>query len=203
MDKKLLQKEVNQIKMTKKIEEEILSNCYKELEEKSMSKNNMKKFMMKPMAAVAAFVLCVCLTGTTAMAATGKLEGFFTDIKNWTGAVTGTAYEQADDEVEVNACVQDNELSVTLTMVEPKEAPYFTFESMGIKAYQIKASNGEVVMEGAMAEAAVLNGEVIVKEDLSDLAKGEYTLIITELVGSSKADQPLTISGSWECKIVY
>lgn len=203
MDKNLLQKEVNQIKMSKKMEEEILSNCYKELEEKSMSKNNIKKIMIKPMAAVAALAVCVCLAGTTAMAATGRLEGFFVDIKNWTGAVTGTAYEQADDEVKVMACIQENELAVTLIMVEPKEAPYFTFETMGIKAYQIKDSKGEVVMEGSMVEAAVSNGEVIVKEDLLDLAKGEYTLIITELVGGSKADQPLTISGNWECKFIY
>lgn len=42
-----------------------------------MSKNTSKKFYMKPMVAVAALALCLCLTGMTAMAAQGKMQGFF------------------------------------------------------------------------------------------------------------------------------
>lgn len=48
-------------------------------------------------------VLCLCLTGVTALAATGKLQGFFSDITGWNGAVVGTSYEQATKELEVKA----------------------------------------------------------------------------------------------------
>ena len=58
------------------MEEEILFNCYKKMEVQSMSKNNIKKFNAKPLAAVAALAICLCVTGLTTMAATGKLEGF-------------------------------------------------------------------------------------------------------------------------------
>jgi len=34
---------------------------------------------------------------------------------------------------------------------------------------------------------------------LDDLASGEYRLMINAFVGSKKADQPLVISGTWEC----
>ncbi len=203
MDTKQLQKEVNQIKMSKKMEEEILSNCYKKMEEQHMSKNNIKKFSVKPLAAVAALALCLCVTGITSMAATGKLEGFFKDIKNWNGAVTGTTYEQATDEVEIKAYVQENEMVVTLTLAEPNEAPYMFLETMGIETFQVKDSKGNVVMEGTSNDAQIADGTVTVKADASNLTEGEYTLFITELVGKAKAEQPLILSGNWECKIEY
>lgn len=203
MDTKQLQKEVNQIKMSTKMEKEILSNCLKKMEEQHMSKNNIKKFRVKPLAAVAALALCLCVTGITSMAATGKLEGFFRDIKNWTGAVTGTAYEQATDEVLVAAAVSENEMVVTLTLAEPDEAPYAYFDTMGIETFQVKDAKGNVVMEGFSNDAQIVDGTVILKMDASNWAEGEYTLFITELVGKAKAEQPLILSGDWECKIEY
>ena len=154
----------------------------------------------KPMAAVASFAVYVCLMGVTALAATGKLEGYFRDIKRWDGAVIGTAYEQATDEVEVNIIEVSDKLVVEITMVNFKEAPYSFFEMFGIKNYKIVDANGKVILENENLEmSAIANNKVLVNVSLEDVDNGEYTLMVSELVGSSKADQPLGLTGTWEC----
>ncbi len=198
MEMKILQKEVNKIEMSKDMEDEIIQNCYRKMEDKKMSKNTSKKFYMKPMVAVAALALCLCLTGMTAMAAQGKMQGFFKDIKNWNGAVTGTTYEQATDEVEMTTYVEENKVVVTLSMVQPDIAPYSFFELFGIQNYQIVDGKGNVLTEGSTVQSEITSGEVIVDISIADIAKGDYKLLVTQLTGSSKADQPLVISGRWE-----
>ena len=47
--------------------------------------------------------------------------------------------------------------------------------------------------------SAIANNKVLVNIPLDDVGNGEYTLIVSELVGSAKADQPLGLTGSWEC----
>lgn len=203
MDTSQLKEQVNQIEISKKMEEEILSKCYKKTEEKHMSKNTIKKFKVKPIAAVAALALCLCVTGITSMAATGKLEGFFRDIKNWNGAVTGTSYEQATDEVEVSSSVADGKVVVTLTMLKQDAAPYFTFENLGIEKYQILDSKGNVILEGTTEKAEIDGNKVEIEIMTDNMAKGHYKLLVTQLVSSSKADQPLILTGNWECEFVY
>ena len=97
MDKKKFVNKIKEIEMPKDMQQRIIEKCYIETEKKRMN-----KMFKKPMVAVASFAVCVCLMGVTALAATGKLEGYFRDIKRWDGAVIGTAYEQATDEVELN-----------------------------------------------------------------------------------------------------
>ena len=45
----------------------------------------------------------------------------------------------------------------------------------------------------------IANNKVLVNVPLEDVGNGEYTLIVSELVGSSKAEQPLGLTGTWEC----
>ena len=195
MDKKKFVNIIKEIEMPKDMQQRIIEKCYIETEKKSMN-----KMFKKPMVAVASFALCVCLMGVTALAATGKLEGYFRDIKRWDGAVIGTAYEQATDEVEVNIIEVSDKLVVEITMVKPKEAPYSFFEMFGIKKYKIVDTNGNVIVENENLEmSAIANNKVLVNVPLDGVANGEYTLIVSELVGSSKAEQPLGLSGTWEC----
>lgn len=203
MDVKQLKKQVNQIEISKEMEEEIIKNCYKKLEDESMNKTNMKKFNVKPFAAAAAMALCLSLVGITAMAATGKMDGFFENIKNWTGAVTGTVYQQATDEVEVTSCVTDGKVVVTLTMLEPNIAPYSTFETFGIEKYQIVDLEGRVISEGTTEMVEVLEENVEIDIVADDMTKGYYKLVITQLIGGSKADQPLVLNGNWESEFSY
>ena len=195
MDKKKFVNIINEIQMPKDMQQRIIEKCYIETEKKSMN-----KMFKKPMVAVASFALCVCLMGVTALAATGKLEGYFRDIKRWDGAVIGTAYEQATDEVEMNIIEVSDKLVVEITMVNFKEAPYSFFEMFGIKKYKIVDTKDNVIVENENLEmSAIANNKVLVNVPLDGIANGEYTLIVSELVGSSKAEQPLGLSGTWEC----
>ena len=194
MDKKKFVNKIKEIEMPKDMQQRIIEKCYIETEKKSMN-----KMFKKPMVAVASFALCVCLMGVTALAATGKLEGYFRDIKRWDGAVIGTAYEQATDEVEVNIIEVSDKLVVEITMVNFKEAPYSFFEMFGIKNYKIVDANGKVILENENLEmSAIANNKVLVNVPLDGVANGEYRLIVSELVGSSKAEQPLGLTGTWE-----
>ena len=195
MDKKKFVNKIKEIEMPKDMQQRIIEKCYIETEKK-----NMNKMFKKPMVAVASFVLCVCLMGVTALAATGKLEGYFRDIKRWDGAVVGTAYEQATDEVELNIVEVSDKLVVEITMVNFKEAPYSFFEMFGIENYKIVDANGNVIVENENLEmSAIANNKVLVNVPLDDVGNGEYTLIVSELVGSAKAEQPLGLTGTWEC----
>lgn len=46
---------------------------------------------------------------------------------------------------------------------------------------------------------SVISGDKIyVNVPLKNINEGEYTLIVSELVGSAKAEQPLGLTGTWE-----
>jgi len=190
---------VKQIEMPAEMQERIRKNCYEKMEEENMKKSR-KNIFQKPMVAVAALALCLCVTGVSALAATGKLEGFFKDITRWDGAVTGTTYEQATDEVEIAIAEVSDGLKVKITLLEAQKIPYSTFETLGIHNYQILDKTDKAVIKGAeTAAVAINNGQVQLSVSLEEIPAGEYKLVVTELVGGSKADQPLVVSGTWEC----
>lgn len=205
--KKLAEK-VREIEMPEEMQARILRNCNLEMEAMTMEKDTMNEtktgFSRKLVVAVASLTLCVCVAGVTTLAATGKLEGYFKDIKRWDGAVVGTSYEQATDEIEVKVIDVADTLTLEVTMVNPNVAPYRELEQLGIENYQIVDGNGKVVAEGktagkAVESAEVVDGKVTVSILLENISNGEYKLIISELVGSKKADQPLGMHGNWEC----
>ena len=201
METKILSEQLNKIEMPKEMQERIIRNCYMKMEEQNMNKNTTKHFFKKPMVAVASFALCLCLTGVTALAATGKLEGFFKDVTDWTGAVTGTTYEQATDEVALNVIKADESLSVEVTFLNPQIAPYIYFDTFGIESYQIVDAGGNAVVKGDTSEMVeIVAGKMNVTLPLDSLSNGSYKLVVNKLVGSSKADQPLVLNGAWECE---
>ena len=139
--------------------------------------------------------------GVSVMAATGQLKGFFRDIKDWRGAVVGTAYEQATDELEVIVEDASEDITVLVTMVNPDKAPYFTFEELSVEAYEIMDNSGNIVLKGeAKAMAKITDGKATIIVPAKELDAGTYKLIIHSFVGGSKAEQPLPMSGNWECE---
>lgn len=202
MDKKFISKKINEIEMTQEMQERIIRNCYIKMEEQTM--NKVKKSLKKPMVAVVSLSLCLCLSGVTALATTGKLQGFFKDITSWNGAVTGTSYEQATDEIEMIVATISDKLMVSVTMVNPKEAPYSSFETFGVESYKIVDMKGNEITKGKATEMAkVVDGKVNVNISLNNISSGEYKLIVNNFVGGAKAEQPLIISGTWECEFSY
>ena len=59
--------------------------------------------MSKRIAGILIFtIVLLCAVLPNAMAASGMLKGFFRDVKRPDGAVIGTTYEQATDEIAIN-----------------------------------------------------------------------------------------------------
>ena len=198
-----LAEKVKEINMPDEMQERIISRCYEKtnlkMEKKTMKKTN--TFLKKPMAVAASLVLCLCITGVTALAASGQLKGFFKDIKNWQGAVTGTAYEQATDELHVAILDVAEEINISVTMVNPKVAPYFAIQELGVECYEILDASGNVVLKGEpTAMAQVVDGQTTILVPAKEVGAGTFKLVIHTFVGGAKAEQPLPISGTWECE---
>ena len=126
-------------------------------------------------------------------------KGYFRDIKNIWGAVVGTSYEQATNEIDMSVTVNSDELAVLATFADPQMFPYRAAEKLGIAAYQIVDVNGKVVKEGAAESTEVVNGQAAVNIQLDKIDSGSYKLIITAFVSEKKFEQPLNINGNWEC----
>lgn len=204
MDMKEFAKNMQTIEMPDEMQARILDSCYKkinqETEYKTMTKKANRAFK-KPLATAAAIALCICIGGVTAIAATGK--GFFKDIVRWDGAITGIAYEQATDEIDVEVTEVTDSLTVVATVVDPTMVPYMTFDEMRIGSYKIVDASSKVVLEGVSNEMLPYeNGQITVAIPVENLESGTYKLIVDSFVGGSKADQPLTMSGNWECEFM-
>ena len=202
MNMKEFAKTMQEIEIPDEMQTRILDNCYKkinqEMECKTMSKKT-NRFFKKPLATAAAIALCLCAGGVTILATTGK--GFFKDIIGWDGAITGTAYEQATDEIEITVLDVTDSLTVVATVVNPTMVPYMTFDEMRIGSYKIADSLGNIIVEGVSNEMLPYeNGQITVFIPIGNLESGTYKLIVDTFVGGSKADQPLTVSGNWECE---
>ena len=201
----LLKKKIEEIKMTGAMQERILQNCRKEVNQERenlimMEKKNNKRWFQKPLAVAAAFALCLTLGSVTALASSGKMEGFFKDITDWRGAVTGTTYEQATDEITVNVTAEDTTIHVEVSFKDAEKAPYSEVEQLAIGSYQVIDVNGDIVAKGDAGESVpVQDGQAVLTLSVKELPEGQYTLQLQSLIGSKKADQPLRISGNWEC----
>lgn len=198
MELQKLKHAADTITMPDDMKHRIVRNCRTQIYsigKESTMKNNVFR---KSAAVAAAVVICLSLS-VTALAATGVLKGSFRDIMNWQGAVVGTSYEQATDEISMSVTVNGQELTVQATFADPQMAPYVYSERLGITHYRIVDENGKAVKEGAAESVEVVNGQAAVKITLDDIDCGRYKLIVSAFVSEKKADQPLNINGNWEC----
>lgn len=181
----------------------ILKNCKEQMTktmEEHTLKNNRNTFLArKPAAVFAAVAICLSLA-VTAMAAPDTVQGFFRDITDWRGAVVGTSYEQATDEIGITAEAGVETLYISVSFISPKKAPYRSCENLSIGSYRIVDGDGAVVAEGTdTAMFPVHHGRTVIEIPLSNLKAGSYCLHISAFASHKKADQPLTIIGNWEC----
>ena len=202
MDYEKLKAAAETITMPEEVKRRIVRNCKTQIlnsrKEIVMKTNKNNTFIRKPAAVFVAVALCLSLS-VTALAATGVLQGFFQDITDYRGAVVGTSYEQATDEISMDVTVNGNELTALATFINPQMAPYSEAEKLGIAAYQIVAANGKVVAEGTAESSEIVNGQAAINIKLDDIESGSYKLVVTAFVTEKKADQPLNMSGTWEC----
>ncbi len=197
-----LKKEIQAIELSETAKQRILKNCIEKLtseQENYSMKKNIVKNLKKPLVAAAALTVCLCLTGITAMATTGK--GFFQDTKRFDGAITGQTYQNATDEVLVYAAVEEDVLTVTVEMVKYEIIPYSEIEVLELKNYRVLDAAGTVILENAVPEHVIMeNNQVKFQIPAQDLSEGTYKLVLDVLCGSKKADQDLLIYGNWECE---
>lgn len=120
----------------------------------------------------------------------------------WNGAVTGTVYEQAIDEIEIGIIEVTDELILEVNIINREVAPYNLFEMFGMENYKIIDMNGDIIVENnTNIMEKVIDGKVNITIPLDSITNGQYKLLISTMIGSSKADQPLILNGSWECEI--
>ena len=182
------------------MQKRIIRNCrlsaVRETEDITMKKRVSFNFK-KSMSVAALIALCLCIT--IAAAAAGNF-GLFKDITDWKGAVVGTKYEQATNEIEIDVVASRGKLSVIAKLLTPDAAPYSELETFGIEKYQIVDTSGNVVVEGKGADMVeIVNGEANMSISLGGVYSGNYKLRVNSFTGVKKADQPLEISGAWEC----
>lgn len=201
MDYEKLKNAVKKIEMPHEMKERVIKNCQSKAlygtEESMMRKNKTNGWFKKPILAAAVVSLCLC---AALAAAAGTRFGFFRDITNWKGTVVGTRYEQASDEIKAEAILGEKEIIVCAEMLEPDKIPYSEMETFGIDEYKIVDASGKAVVEGERTDFFdIVEGKAEVKIPLDGIASGEYRILITAFVGGKKADQPLRVSGNWEC----
>lgn len=195
-----LKNAARRITMPEEMKSRVEQNCNAQIthsrKERNMKTNN--QFFRKPAAVFAAAAICLSVSFTAA-ASSGTLKGFFRDITDYRGAVVGTSYEQATDEISMDVAVSGEKLTVLAVFFDPHAFPYREAQKLGIASYQIVDTNGKTVKEGSAQAAEVINGKAAIYISLKDMDSGNYKLVVTAFVSEKKADQPLNLSGSWEC----
>ena len=199
---KRIKEKAEQIEMPKEMQQRILSKCYEKMEGDFMERKNSKtqfKTVRKPIMVAAALGLCLCLAGGTAALAGGK-QGYFKEIKRGAGRYN-LIYEQATEEIQVGVCEDAAGVLVEVAFADIEILPYRDLETIGLKQYQILAEDGTVVVEGTKTDVVeIVDGKASILLE-QELPSGTYTLAVTQLVAEKKADQPLVITGKWECEV--
>lgn len=166
-------------------------------------------------AVTAAAFLCVVSVCFCIPSIAVSVEGFYQDIVRWwDGAVVGTEYENATQEIQIEASpavIEDGKLVIPLTV---------TFLEMGNKEPYIYLVDGEValgdyqIVDGSGTEiysalgqqetvGVLEDGKAVFKQPvgIGMFSKGSnYLLVIESIYGLQKAEQPLKMEGHWECE---
>jgi len=190
MDMNTLFKPVRQMEMPQCVRERIIHSCPGYRSAKTVS---FKKYGI----ALAAILMLLVM----AAAGAGQ-RGSFRDIKNLFGAVTGTQYLNASEEIRVSVLPEKDKLCVRISFVFPADAPYSCIEQISVGRYRITDTNGKTLVTGAGSDPAPLSGgEASVNIPVAEMPAGACFIEIGSLIGESKADQPLEIKGEWVCPI--
>lgn len=197
MEYEMLKTAAGKITMPNGKKRRMAENIRIQLEREENASMKTKPIARKSMAVFAAAVICVMLS-VAALAASETVKGYFRDITNLWGAVVGTSYEQATDEITVSAKVEGDRLVVTASFADPGAVPYVYSEQLGIGAYEIVDASGNILKEGTVKAEAVVNGQTRLAIPLDGIGIGSHKLVITEFVSEKKADQPLSMHGNWE-----
>ena len=183
----------------------------KNMEERTMSK---PKFTIKRTMAIAA-VLALCLVVICMTPLASSIKGFFSDIVRFDGAITGTKYENATNDIKVDVLELTSEngnlnIPLGLTIQNPTEAPFPYIQEIAVSEYKILDNNNKEIIKTKLSaedgdKGIISDGKVLITLSLdSEKIKSgeEYTIVIEKMYGLAKADAPLHITGTWKCNFI-
>lgn len=168
-------------------------------------------------AVAAAVLLCAISVCIYIPSIAASVEGFYKDVVRWwDGAVVGTEYENATQEIQIEASpavVEDGKLVIPLTVTfleMSKKEPYIYLAGGGVALgdYQIvDASRTEIYSAHGQQETIgeLEDGKTVLMQPtgIETLSKGtKYMLVVESIYGLQKAEQPLEMKGHWECEFI-
>ena len=173
------------------------------MEGKNMSKPRNITWLRK-VSTVAAVVTICAITVVSA----GAIKGMFRDVKRWDGAVIGTEYVNATNDIEMNISeTKDEYISLDINFENPNEAPFVFLQEVAITDYKIFDNNDKEVLEVNSTvengiKGNVENGRILLELPTNDKLNSSqnYKLVVNTIYGLAKAEQPLKITGTWKCE---
>lgn len=158
-----------------------------------------KSAFCKPLVIAATLILCLALP--IGAAASGR-QGRFRDVYNWKLAVVGTAYDNATEEIAVDALWTGEELLVAVTLLVPDQAPYPYIEHLSIGSYRVLDATGKSLCKERKTDAVPFQGHsVVFSLSMDSAVPAGSTLVIDTFISNAKTVQPLPISGNWKIPI--
>lgn len=173
------------------------------VEGKNMSKPRNITWL-KRVSTVAAVVTVCAITVVSA----GAIKGMFKDVKRWDGAVIGTEYVNATNDIEMSInATKDEYISLDINFENQNEAPFAFIQEVAITDYKILDNNDKEVLEVNSTvengiKGNVENGRILLELPTNDKLNSNqnYKLVVNTIYGLAKAEQPLKITGTWECE---
>ena len=173
------------------------------VEGKNMSKPRNITWL-KRVSTVAAVVTVCAITVVSA----GAIKGMFKDVKRWDGAVIGTEYVNATNDIEMSInATKDEYISLDINFENQNEAPFAFIQEVAITDYKIFDNNDKEVLEVNSTvengiKGNVENGRILLELPTNDKLNSNqnYKLVVNTIYGLAKAEQPLKITGTWECE---
>ena len=165
----------------------------------------MLKFRKSTVAAAVALVLTFGLLTAGAITYADSIRGAFSDGTRFDGAVIGTEYHDATEEIEVTAETVGDTVIVNARFLYPADAPYAFISQLSLKNVTLTDSSGaKLLTVGETEITPITNGSVSIAIPMGTVSLSpheSYTLSFDTAVGHAKAEQPLPMSGNWSCTV--
>ena len=165
----------------------------------------MLKFRKSTVAAAVALVLTFGLLTAGAVTYADSIRGAFSDVTRFDGAVVGTEYHDATEEIEVTAEAVSDTVIANTRFLYPADAPYAFISELSLRNVTLTDSSGAKLLTVAETEITPINnGSVSITIPMGTVtlsADEAYTLTFDTAVGHAKAEQPLPMSGNWSCTV--
>lgn len=165
----------------------------------------MLKFRKSTVAAAVALVLTFGLLTAGAVTYADSIRGAFSDVIRFDGAVVGTEYHNATEEIEVTAEAVGDTVIVNARFLYPADAPYAFIAELSLKNVTLTDSSGaKLLTVGETEITPITNGSVSIAIPMGTVSLSpheSYTLSFDTAVGHAKAEQPLPMSGNWSCTV--